>query len=106
MWLSALIRKVSVITKAEYLAQTHGIFTTTRALSSSSAGSTTVKNYTAEIPILEKGKYHMFAKYDFLVNEADTVMHLRVDIPNDKYLLKYMRLRLIDKGETSKKYGT
>lgn len=33
-------------------------------------------------------------------------MHLKVDIPNDKYLLKYMRLRVIDKGHTSKKYAT
>jgi hypothetical protein len=33
-------------------------------------------------------------------------MHLKVDIPNDKYLLKYMRLRVIDKAHTSKKYGT
>jgi hypothetical protein len=55
---------------------------------------------------LEKGKYHIFGKFDFQVNEPDTVMHLRVDIPNDKYLLKYMRLRLIDKAHTSKKYGT
>jgi hypothetical protein len=40
------------------------------------------------------------------VTEADTAIHLRVDIPNDKYLLKYMRLRLIDKGKTSKRYCT
>lgn len=48
----------------------------------------------------------MFAKYDFQINEADTVLHLRVDIPNDKYLLKYMRFRLVDRGDTSKKYST
>ena len=56
--------------------------------------------------MLEKGKYHLFGKYDFQVTEADTAMHLKVDIPNDKYLLKYMRLRLIDRGHTSKKYST
>lgn len=65
-----------------------------------------MKNYTSEIPLLEKGKYHLFAKYDFQVNEADSVIHLKVDIPNDKYLLKYMRIRLVDKGITSKKFQT
>lgn len=34
------------------------------------------------------------------------MLHLRVDIPNDKYLLKYMRMRLVDKAETSKRYQT
>jgi hypothetical protein len=55
---------------------------------------------------LEKGKYHLFGKYDFQVTEADTALHLKVDVPNDKYLLKYMRLRLIDRGHTSKRYST
>ena len=49
---------------------------------------------------------HLFAKYDFQVADADTVLHLKVDIPLDKYLLKYLRLRLIDKGQTSKRYVT
>jgi hypothetical protein len=40
------------------------------------------------------------------VAEADTVLHLKVDIPNDKYLLRFMRLRLVDKGATSRKYQT
>lgn len=33
-------------------------------------------------------------------------MHLKVDIPNDKYLLKYMRLKIIDKNATTSKYVT
>ena len=109
LWIAGLSRKVSIVTKAEYLNHVRGILTTGKASVPSLVGSqaqTTVKNYTSEIPILEKGKYHIFGKYDFQVNEADTVMHLKVDIPNDKYLLKYMRLRLIDKAQTSKKYGT
>ena len=55
---------------------------------------------------MEKGKYHLFGKYDFQVTEADTALHLKVDVPNDKYLLKYMRLRLIDRGHTSKRFST
>lgn len=87
--------------------QVHGILTTTKfSLPSGSACQTTVKNYTAELPILEKGKYHLYGKYDFQVAEADTVLHLKVDIPNDKYLLRFMRLRLVDKGATSRKYQT
>lgn len=102
LWLSGLARKVSVVTKAEYLQQTRSILTTGHSVHLN--GTTTVKNYTAELPPLEKGKYHLFAKYDFQIAEADSVLHLRVDIPNDKYLLSYMRLRLVDKAETSKRY--
>lgn len=29
-----------------------------------------------------------------------------MDIPNDKYLLKYMRLKIVDKEITAKKYNT
>ncbi len=80
--------------------------TTARTSSSNTNVQTTVKNYQVELPTLEKGKYHLFGKYDFQVNEPDTAIHLKVDIPNDKYLLRYMRLRLIDKATTSKKYCT
>ena len=107
LWVAGLCRKVSVVTKAEYLQQVHGIFTTTRsAIASAATSQTHVKNYQCDITALERGKFHLFAKYDFQVAEADTVLHVKVDIPNDKYLLKYMRISLIDKGETSKKYNT
>ncbi len=106
LWVAGLCRKVQVVTKADYLNQVHGILTTSRTTSSHANVQTTVKNYQVDMPLLEKGKYHLFGKYDFQVAEADTAMHLKVDIPNDKYLLKYMRMRLIDKGATSKKYGT
>jgi len=85
----------------------HGIFSTTKpAIASTAAIQTTLKNYQSEIPTLEKGKYHLFAKYDFQIAEVDTTIHFRVDIPQDKYLLKYMRVRMIDRGDTSKKYCT
>ena len=41
----------------------------------------------------------MFAKYDFNIHDDDTKINLKVDIPNDKYLLKYMRLKIIDKSD-------
>lgn len=96
-----------MVTKADYLNQVHAIMTTARSLNSTIQNvQTTVKNYSVDLPALEKGKYHLFGKYDFQVAEPDTALHLKVDIPNDKYLLKYMRLRVVDKGKTSKKYGT
>jgi hypothetical protein len=66
-----------------------------------------MKSYASDFLPQEKGKYHMFAKYDFQVNEAsDLHLHLKVDIPTDKYLLNYMRLKILDKSQTSRKYLT
>jgi hypothetical protein len=65
LWVSGLSRKVSVVSKSEYLTAVHGILTTSRTHIAAAHTSTNVKNYTAELPILEKGKFHLFAKYDF-----------------------------------------
>lgn len=68
LWIAGLSRKVSVVTKAEYLNQVRGILTTSKALVPSAVAGqiqTTVKNYTSEITALEKGKYHIFGKFDF-----------------------------------------
>ena len=40
----------------------------------------------------------MFAKYDFQVNEENTNINLSIDCPSDKYLLNYMRLKIVDKS--------
>lgn len=41
------------------------------------------------------------------MNESSELhIHLKVDIPNDKYLLNYMRLKIVDKSQTSRKYLT
>ena len=47
---------------------------------------------------MEKGKYQIFAKYEFNVQE-ETKLFLKIDIPNDKYLLKFMRMKIIDKSD-------
>lgn len=39
----------------------------------------------------------MFAKYDFQIHDDFTRINLKVDVPSDKYLLKYMRLKIIEK---------
>jgi len=40
----------------------------------------------------------VFAKYDFTVPEEDTHINLRVTCNSDKYLLDYMRIRIVDKS--------
>ena len=39
----------------------------------------------------------MFAKYDFSITSSETDLNIKIDIPADKYLLTYMRLKIIDK---------
>jgi len=48
----------------------------------------------------------MLGKYEFKIpekqeDEDDTVVHIKVDTPNDKYLLDYMRLKIIDRNPES-----
>ena len=40
----------------------------------------------------------MLGKYDFHINDDDTKINLKVDTPNDRYLLNYIRLKIIDKS--------
>lgn len=65
-----------------------------------------LKSYQSDFLPIEKGKYHMFNKYDFQVVDQELLMNLKIDIPNDKYLLKYLRLKIIDKNDKSRKYPT
>ena len=55
----------------------------------------------------QAGKYQLFGKYELNVPEKETEeeedfkIDIKVDMPNDKYLLDYMRLRIIDRSKTS-----
>ena len=46
----------------------------------------------------------MLGKYEFKIpekqseEEEDTVVHIKVDTPSDKYLLDYMRIKIIDRN--------
>ena len=45
----------------------------------------------------------MLGKYEFKIPEKqgdddETILHIKVDTPNDKYLLDYMRLKIIDRN--------
>ena len=80
------------MSKAEFLQQQRGYY---------------LKTYQSDFLPLEKGKYQLFGKYDFNVQEGHELsMHLKVDVPMDKYLLRFMRLKIVDKLESSKKYNS
>lgn len=55
----------------------------------------------------QSGRYQLFGKYELNVpekeneDEEDCKLDLKVDMPTDKYLLDYMRLKIIDRSKTS-----
>ena len=88
------MRKISIVPQSEYLIHHKQFY---------------LKTYQSDFLPIEKGKYQMFGKYDFNVQEntsSELIMNLKVDVPNDKYLLKFMRLKIIDKNDANHKYPT
>lgn len=55
------------------------------------------KNYTNDFLPLTAGKNHLFAKYDFKIPSEDTKINIKVSCNSDKYLIDYMRLKIVDK---------
>jgi len=57
------------------------------------------------------GKYQLFGKYEFQIaekeneEEEDTLVHVKVDTPADKYLLDYMRIRIVDRSPSEDSSG-
>jgi hypothetical protein len=91
LWAAGQVRKISIVPRSEYLVQQQQY---------------TLKSYQSDFLPLEKGKYHLFSRYDFQVGDEELVLNLKVDIPADKHLLKYIRLKIIDKNESQRKYPT
>lgn len=52
----------------------------------------------------QAGKYQHFGKYEFNIpapeseGDQDTVVHIKVDTPADRYLLNYMRAKIVDRS--------
>ena len=88
LWAGGVVRKISVVPRAEYLVQQRQFH---------------LKTYQSDFPPLERGRYHLFAKFDFHAPEA-LLLNLRLDVPGDKHLLAFMRLKLVDKSKTARKY--
>jgi hypothetical protein len=49
----------------------------------------------------QAGKYQLFAKFEFNIHDDDTLLNIKVDAPSDKYLLDYMRLKIVDRSSTT-----
>lgn len=49
---------------------------------------------------MQAGKYQMLAKYEFTgpEAEAETTVTLKVDMPADRFLMNYMRLKIVQKS--------
>jgi hypothetical protein len=55
------------------------------------------KQYTCDYVPLQKGKTHLFAKFDFKITKKDSRINLTVNC-TDKYLLDFIRLKIVDKA--------
>jgi len=76
LWLASPSRKISILSQSEYMAQQEGF---------------TQKTYSFEHLPLEKGKYTLLCRYNFIVQAEDTLV-FNVDMPNDRFLLNSMRI--------------
>ena len=83
MWIGSSLRKITVVSQQEYL---------------SSQLSFVNKQYSADFLPLQKGKSHLFGKWEFKVTMFDTKINMRVTIPSDKYLQDFIRIKFIKKS--------
>lgn len=54
---------------------------------------------------LQKGKNHLFGKWDFKVTSPETKVNLRVSFPADKYLQDHVRIKFLNKSESMHQDG-
>ena len=76
------MRKIEIVSQQEYLTSQLGF---------------TSKQYTVDFLPLQKEKNHIFAKYELKVTNEDTKINMKVSCPSDKYLLDYIRIKIVDK---------
>jgi hypothetical protein len=82
IWAASTMRTISVVSHSDYMVQNKGYHQ---------------KNYTLDFLPLQEGRNHLFARYEFKVTSPDTVFYLKTNC-SDKYLLDYLRLKIIDKA--------
>lgn len=83
IWAGSPLRNISVVSKQEYLQSQQSYF---------------FKSYTSDFLPQQAGRCHLFTKYDFKVTSDDTQFNIRINCPGDKYLLDFMRVKIIDKS--------
>lgn len=55
----------------------------------------------------QRGKYQHLGKYEFTIpaktlpTDPDTIVHFKIDTPADRYLLNYMRAKIVDRSANS-----
>lgn len=84
LFIGSQMRKIEIVSQQEYLTSQLGY---------------TSKQYTVDFTPLMKEKNHIFAKYDLKIPVEDTKINLQINCPNDKYLLDYLRIKIVDKRE-------
>lgn len=82
LWVSTNFRKVEYVSRQDYLTSQKGYHT---------------KNYTADYLPLTADRLQLLAKYEFKVTSEELLFNLRLNC-TDKYLLNYMRIKIVDKG--------
>jgi len=83
LWIASQLRKISIKSKVEYLQEQKAFH---------------LKQVTTDYLPLQAGKHQLLGKYEFNITEDDTILHVKVDAPADRYLLDYMRLKIIDRS--------
>lgn len=82
IWVGTSMRKVEFVPRTDYLQQVKQFHQ---------------KHYTTDFLPLTAHRAHLFAKYDFKIADDETRLNIKVGCNTDKYLLEYVRLKIVDK---------
>ena len=82
LWVSTNFRKIEYVSRQDYLTSQKGYHT---------------KHYTADYLPLTADRLQLLAKYDFKVTSEEQLLNIKVGC-TDKYLLNYIRIKIVDKG--------
>lgn len=77
------MRKIEIVSRQDYLSQQKQYFS---------------KQYTADFIPQTANRMNVFAKYDFKVPDSETPININVGCQSDKYLLNFMRVKIVDKS--------
>ena len=79
------LRNIEIVSRQDYLTSQHHFHH---------------KQYTADFLPQTAGPMNVFCKYDFKVNDPEMRLNIKVACNTDKYLINYMRLKIVDKSSS------
>lgn len=85
LFIGTMMRKIEIVSRQEYLSQQKHYF---------------LKQYTADFLPQTAHRMNVFAKYDFKVTDSESPININVGCQNDRYLLNYMRAKIVDKSQS------